>query len=306
MKKLKWWIYLLTLVVFLLAIIPGPVYGENSWLDSCASWVSSVESRLSNHESRLTILEVKTEANTSNLTVLVGRVIVLENQPIPTVTPTLTPTSTPTISTAFHVSVNGNDGNAGTEAAPFATIQHAIDLLPRTLYQPASISISAGTYNEDIDMNGIVSNGYLNIVGFGEVKVGSVLIRNCSAINVKLQNIFILHDRLTTPYNYDYGLLIFNSSPVYIFQCRWGADCTNALDAEWSLVYAEENDIGIDNVQYGIVANKLSRILSKDNHGTATAHGLRAGVGGEIMKYNAVQPTGRKTNEYSNTGGLIR
>src|ERR1039458_1932878 len=48
--------------------------------------------------------------------------------------------------TEFHVKPNGNDANAGTQAAPFRTIQHAANLV-----QPGDvITVHAGVYRERI------------------------------------------------------------------------------------------------------------------------------------------------------------
>src|ERR1017187_2582695 len=48
--------------------------------------------------------------------------------------------------TEFHVKPNGNDANAGTQAAPFRTIQHAANVA-----QPGDvISVHEGVYRERI------------------------------------------------------------------------------------------------------------------------------------------------------------
>ncbi|MFC5050760.1 tandem-95 repeat protein [Rubritalea spongiae] len=56
-----------------------------------------------------------------------------------------------TVGSNYHVSVNGDDTNPGTEAEPFASIQHAVDQLKpnSTLY------IGGGTYHETINLAGI-------------------------------------------------------------------------------------------------------------------------------------------------------
>ena len=49
--------------------------------------------------------------------------------------------------TEFQVSIGGNDGNAGTPAAPFRTIQHAADVA-----RPGDvITVHAGVYRERIN-----------------------------------------------------------------------------------------------------------------------------------------------------------
>lgn len=68
----------------------------------------------------------------------------------------LSPTSTAIISNnggqqhVYHVAVNGNDANPGTEEKPFATIEHARDVI-RTIslnmQNPVEVIIHGGTYN---------------------------------------------------------------------------------------------------------------------------------------------------------------
>src|SRR5436190_2239552 len=47
----------------------------------------------------------------------------------------------------FHVANDGNDGNTGSEAQPFATLQRARDeIRKRPTRQPASVVVHGGTY----------------------------------------------------------------------------------------------------------------------------------------------------------------
>lgn len=58
---------------------------------------------------------------------------------------------------------NGMDSNDGSQAKPFKTIQHAIDLLPQCINHNITINIGAGTYNEDIKILGFYGKGILSI-----------------------------------------------------------------------------------------------------------------------------------------------
>lgn len=62
--------------------------------------------------------------------------------PKPTATPTSTPTSLPP--GAYYVSVNGNDANPGTLAAPFRHIQFAMD----RVVAGSTVNVLTGVYNE--------------------------------------------------------------------------------------------------------------------------------------------------------------
>ncbi|KAA3635628.1 MAG: hypothetical protein DWP97_04420, partial [Calditrichaeota bacterium] len=57
---------------------------------------------------------------------------------------------------AYYVSPSGDNGNSGTKASPFATIQYAIDY-SNTEGAGADIYIAAGTYNESITLRTDVS-----------------------------------------------------------------------------------------------------------------------------------------------------
>jgi len=51
-----------------------------------------------------------------------------------------------TASSTIYVATTGNDGNPGTLALPFLTIQAAINSIPKTIKHPTIVSIGAGTF----------------------------------------------------------------------------------------------------------------------------------------------------------------
>jgi hypothetical protein len=69
----------------------------------------------------------------------------------------------------FYVATTGSDTNSGTLAAPFATIQHAVDRMSAgdTCY------IRGGTYHEEIDLSGVagISNAPVTLVNYNEETV---------------------------------------------------------------------------------------------------------------------------------------
>lgn len=66
--------------------------------------------------------------------------------------------------TILHVAKTGSDetGN-GSSAAPYLTIQKALDSLPKLLMVRAEIEIHAGTYDEDVQISGFIGNEMLII-----------------------------------------------------------------------------------------------------------------------------------------------
>ncbi len=130
--------------------------------------------------------------------------------PVGTVTPTTVPPTTvppttappttqapPVASGVYYVATNGNDNNAGTASAPFATPQKAIDLAR----EGNQVIIRAGTYNltealKIINKRGITVQGDGNVVlndvskpaflyGHGTLRVESSVSVLISGLNIR-------------------------------------------------------------------------------------------------------------------------
>jgi len=73
-----------------------------------------------------------------------------EIYPSPTVIPIAIPTVTPTpLQYEFHVAVNGDDSNPGTIDKPFATLEHARDVIREIssgMQEPILVYVHGGTY----------------------------------------------------------------------------------------------------------------------------------------------------------------
>lgn len=69
----------------------------------------------------------------------------------------------------YYVSTTGNDGNPGTQAQPWRTIQKACN----TLQPGDTVYIMAGTYNEKVAVNvsGSAAGGYITIQNYGTDRV---------------------------------------------------------------------------------------------------------------------------------------
>ena len=92
----------------------------------------------------------------------------------------------------------GSDSNPGTSSQPFATIQAAINALPKTLGQyGATISVASGSYEEDVILYGF--SGGVNIsdtqrysgLSITGSNASSVTVRSIRAINCSVSNILI-------------------------------------------------------------------------------------------------------------------
>ncbi len=83
----------------------------------------------------------------------------------------------------IYVSTSGNDASGdGSETLPFATIQHAIDTIPKDLADhEIKIEIASGTYMEEILVSGLYG-GVLKINFASGTKIGNITINDSCVI----------------------------------------------------------------------------------------------------------------------------
>lgn len=98
--------------------------------------------------------------------------------------------------TLYVNSTTGNDENTGTQQAPFATIQAAVDSLPKNLsVYKAVINIADGTYNEDVLVSGFYGTGstveYFRFYGMSFVGSSGVTVRSIKFVNNLIPCIFV-------------------------------------------------------------------------------------------------------------------
>lgn len=97
------------------------------------------------------------------------------------------------LSSAVTLYVNGtsgNDNNSGTQDEPFATIQAAINSIPKTLNNcSVTINVAPGNYNENVVISGFSGGNYSGLILIGSsnqistgVEINSLQIFGCSAI----------------------------------------------------------------------------------------------------------------------------
>ena len=89
-----------------------------------------------------------------------------------------------------YVSTNGSDtGGDGTSAAPYATIQKAVDSLPKWLDgHTATISVTAGTYNERVTVKDF-QGGLVVLGGTAAVTIRGLTVDNSSVVRMNIPNI---------------------------------------------------------------------------------------------------------------------
>lgn len=205
----------------------------------------------------------------------------------------------------IYVSTTGSDilGN-GTSASPFRTIQYAIDTLPKDFGGYfATITVSSGTYNEDITISGFT--GTLQFILLGNVTTGSITVGNarvvCTASTVCTFSIKYLY--VTASGRFDSFASVGITTTGYIEnQPVYGGKASIVLNR--GDVYISGPITLTGNTDVGIASIAVSRIYfstvsgSGFNVGLFVANGsiIYVGVSNSISATNKAQPS---------SGGMI-
>lgn len=214
------------------------------------------------------------------------------------------------VSTTLHVAKTGSDTTGdGSESKPYLTIQKAVDSLPKLLIRRPTIHVHAGTYEENVLVEGFGALDSLILDGVsGEtVKLNTLKIRNCvSAAPVYLANLeligtsgdgynwslfcdscsYIRLDAVTCTQavaSSNYGAFTFQYTPtVKIMSCTISNKAV-ALDVLASAVYLNNTVTGADNtvgIRCGSGWGQAGGYVQKG--GASIAGEEQKGYGGQI------------------------
>ena len=197
-------------------------------------------------------------------------------------------------STVLHVAKAGSDDSGdGSEAAPYLTIQKAVDSLPKLLLNRVIIRVHGGTYDEDVLLSGFC--GFENLVLQGasgeSARVKTVYVYLCTPA-VSVENL-TLTGVLAAQYN---GSLLFS-------QCRSvlaeQITCTGTVASAAGGAF-RFNVVGMARVTNCVISNKPIAIdvnggvvyLNDSDTGTNNTVGIRCGsaygrLGGYVQKGGA-------------------
>ena len=265
-------------------------------------YIIPVEDRISTYPGRVTLTPVSGEANTYDLK--------RADMPIIDGTPVNkklfdSKADAMTEEAVVYVSPSGNDlAGDGTVDTPYATIQKALDSIPKNLNgHTVTIDIASGTYEERVAVNGFIG---------GKLKIGvqgrSVVIRGfaisgCSFVETNISNITKSSGFSGAFYFVDKGSSVLIASAMKI-------EGSNASDSgisatTGSTVYAASNvTLTISNCYGAAVQADLCSFVSVDKIlGDNNIIGVSA-VRGSIVSYN----TQTMTNMWGNnaaSGGLV-
>lgn len=207
------------------------------------------------------------------------------------------------VARTLYVRTDGNDSNDGltnSAAGAFLTIQAAIDSLPKRLDADVVVNVDAGTYAENITIEGFVGGGTLDILGDTVTSttrtVNRFTITGCSNEQVYVRG---FNCTTTTANAFEVSGVVY----LVILSCKAiGADATNSgVFAYASNVYTTTCEFS--NKEVGIYASYMSNISVNTTSGSGNTYAFRALRGGTIGKYSSNTITG--TTQDSTTGGLI-
>ena len=172
----------------------------------------------------------------------------------------------------IYVSTSGNNASGdGSESAPFATIQHAIDSIPKNLNnREITINVASGTYSENIEVSGFY---------------GGTLRFSLGAVAVKS---FVLYE--TDVIINGTSLTLNASGNVYGFRCHRGANAifqcaltvngsTNGIFVSYGSRFSCRN-VTVNSCTNAVVCNYAAHLYigtlsgSKNNNGVSVAAGI--------------------------------
>ena len=261
----------------------------------------SVEDRISTYPGRVVLTPVPGQTNTYDLTradlpIAEGTPVnkaLLDNKAYAL-----------TEDVVVYVSRTGNDiSGDGSKDAPFATIQKAVDALPRYLDgHTAEISIANGTYSERVIVEGF-SGGHLLIGRPGETfTVNGIEITNSSFVETNI-------NRITRNTG--------NNQPLYVVRngsnVRVNSSMTmDGADTNVNGVFVENNShvvggsnvkVTVNNCAGVIVAQWCSFVSFTEVAGTGNIFGMGASYGG-IISYKT-DSVSKMWSNLADTGGLV-
>ena len=211
----------------------------------------------------------------------------------------------------YWVDPSGSDSNNGSISSPFKTINHALNMVPKIVKHQIGIKVNAGTYNEDVSINGFITLPVSENIARGILYVRQTNDDN-TAVSIKSIRVhgcrghFRIWYLTATGDDGDASFSVHNSGPwIYFYNC-----VTTAADATKDGFYFSwgsggyMNNCTASNRRYGIYSSNASVVFSAVNSGTGNTVGLRADLGGRIIKYDIFQPIGTTREQYG-TSGLI-
>lgn len=210
-----------------------------------------------------------------------------------------------TESVTVYVSKYGSDTDGdGSSAAPYLTIQKAVDSLPKFLGSfHAQIDIAAGTYDERVVIDGFVGGRITLGVSGRTVTVRGVTIMSSTGVRLAISNITYSSAYSGTGLYLAYGSNVLIISALSV---NMGGSQNYGIAAEYgSTLVANNVALSVSNCGRAAVMATLGSIISLASVAGSgnTQYALAATFGG-ILSY-ADRTITATSNDYANRGGRI-
>ncbi len=173
----------------------------------------------------------------------------------------------------YYVSTSGNDNNAGTSAAPFKTIQKAVNMAYKAIAGRVRIDIAAGTYTENVNIEDILVP---NLFLYGNDETDTIIDGHISISNAQHVQIADLQMR-----NGYYGIVASNG-----------------------LRRLQVNSVIINNVSMGISAREVEMVTISSSEIDANVEGIRCDTVGTLT-VNSTTFSNVSMSAISLSGGMV-
>lgn len=196
----------------------------------------------------------------------------------------------------LYVSTSGNDNSGdGTEDKPFATIQHAIDSVPKNLNgRVITINIASGTYSEDVVVSGF-HGGSLRLT------FATVTIKTFSAYE---SNVIMAGTALTlTASGNTYGFHVHRGSNVICQLPVTIIGSTTGLFVGYGSRFAGRNTITINSCTYAVSTSYAAYFYAVTLEGSKNNNGIQAAAG--IASIGSINSAMASTLYVTLAGGRI-
>ena len=206
-----------------------------------------------------------------------------------------------------YVSTSGSDVTGdGTQTAPYATVQKAVDSLPKCLGSyHAQIDIAAGTYNERVTIDGFYGGRLTIGVSGRTVTLNGISVMSSSGVRINISNLTYNANNAGTLLYADYGSDVTVLSAMTIR----GGSVTNVSGisaARGSLINSPGVTVALLNcggaAVYSTSGSKI--VLGTVEGNSNTSYGLRADLGG-LITFNTANLTATAGNSTGSGGRIL-
>lgn len=198
-----------------------------------------------------------------------------------------------TENTTIYVSTSGNDASGdGTESFPFATIQRAVDAVPKNLNdREITINVATGSYAEDVIVSGFYG-GTLRF-SFATVTINTFSVYEACVI-LSGTNLYLAATEKTYGFYCHRGANVISQIPISI------TGATNGVYAVFGSRFCGNRTVTVNSCMYAVVSMYASYVYISTLSGIQNINGIQASSG--IASIVSI-PSGFASTMYITSGG---